>query len=312
MPYLMFELQCDDERVAQYQEFLRLNALGIEKSSEFLRRVLQLMTPPQDKCDYHSVVFTLARHVAEEVDAISILLTKGCVDPCKSHLRSALEADLAVRYILETDSERRGLSYQVKEARDRLRANAMYDGRTKAGKEFREALRVDPIGAGVLASAPIYDFDAEEKRLRTMLTSPPWAPINAEWESKGARSKWHSLFGGPKSIRELATKLKRVFWYEILYSSWSGRIHAGEALRNIGINSKEPGREGFAVRPLRHPEGINTVYSFGQSIAVGLGNTLGQKYLSRIGNDDVKKFYIEEIQPVYHRIRDVKISADWH
>ena len=85
MSYLMFELQCEEQRREQYREFLRLNSQGVEKSSEYLRRALQLMNP-QGECDYHSVVFSLARHVAEEVDAILILLHKGCVDPCKGHL----------------------------------------------------------------------------------------------------------------------------------------------------------------------------------------------------------------------------------
>ena len=200
----------------------------------------------------------------------------------------------------------------MKEARDRLRANELYDARTNAGKKFREEVRDDSVGAGVLASLPAYDFDAEEKRLRKMLDSPPWDTINAEWEANRGRAKWYSLFGGPRSIRELAAYLKRVFWYEILYSDWSGRIHAGQALRNIGMNSKEPGRVGFAVRPLRHPDGIRAVYSFGQGIAVGLGTMLGQKYLSRIGNDDLKTFYVSEIQPVYYLIRDVTMTAEWH
>jgi hypothetical protein len=222
--------------------------------------------------NYHSIVFSLARHVAEEVDAISVLVEKGCVDPCKGHLRSAFEADLGVRYILESDSERRGLAYQVKELRERLHALQMHDGRTPAGKKVREAVRNDPIGASVLASMPAYDFDAEEKRLRATLGSKPWDTINAEWEAVGPRSSWHSLFGGPKSIRQLAAHLRRAFWYEFLYSDWSGRVHAGLALRNIGTNSKEPGRQGFAVRPLRYPDGLRNVYNFGMGIAMAAGH----------------------------------------
>ncbi len=227
---------------------------------------------PQSECDYHSVVFSLARHVAEEVDAISILMEKGCIDPCKGHLRSAFEADLGLRYILESDSERRGLAYQVKELRERLRTVEIHDGRTPAGKQIREAIQVDPIGASVLASMPAYDFDAERKRLNATLASKPWDTINAEWKASGPRSSWHSLFGGPKSIRQLAVHLKRAFWYEFLYSEWSGRVHAGLALRSIGTNSKEPGRQGFAVRPLRHPDGLRTVYCFGTALAMAVGH----------------------------------------
>ena len=310
MPYLMFELQCSENRRAEYHDFLRLNALGVRKSAEYLLRALELMAPQGD-CNFHSVVFGLSRHIAEEVDAISILLEKGCVDPCKAHLRSAFEADLGIRYILESDSERRGLAYQVKELRERLHAVHVHDPKTPAGTKVREAIKEDPLGAEVLASMPGYDYDAEAKRLNAALATNPWDTINAEWESKGPRSKWHSLFGGPKSIRDLAIYVKRAFWYEFLYSDWSGRIHAGSALRNIGSNSKEPGRSGFAVRPLRHPDGLRHVYNFATGIAMAAGHALAQRYLSQIGRDDMRKFYIEEVQPIYRSVKDVVIGAEW-
>ena len=79
-------------------------------------------------------MFSLARHVAEEADAFSILLEKGCVEPCKAHLQSAFEAALGLRYILEADSEQRTTAYHVQE-RARLEANERYDKRTAAGQQ---------------------------------------------------------------------------------------------------------------------------------------------------------------------------------
>jgi hypothetical protein len=310
MSYLMFELQCPEARREEYYDFLRRNGLGIRKAAEYLLRALELMSPPGE-CSFHSVVFSLARHVAEEVDAISILVEKGCVDPCKGHLRSAFEADLGIRYILDSDSERRGLAYQVKELRERLHVVQTHDPKTPEGKKVREAIQDDPVGASVLALMPPYDFDAEAKRLNATLASKPWDTINAEWVAKGDKSRWHSLFDGPRNVRALALYLKRGFWYEFLYSDWSGRVHAGSALRNIGTNSKEPDRSGFAVRPLRHPDGLRHVYSFATGITLALAHLLSQRYLSQIGRDDLRKFYVEEVQPIYHSVKDVEIGADW-
>ena len=94
-----------------------------------------------------------------------------------------------------------------------------------------------------------------------MLADPPYDVINAEWK-RGNYKNWHSLFNGPRTIRALADHLGKTFWYVFLYSDWSGRLHAGRALRNVGINSSEPEREGNAIRPIRHPEGIDSLYNF--------------------------------------------------
>ncbi len=311
MTYLVFEITEPTERRDEYQEFLQLNAQGIQKSAEHLLRVLQLMAP-QDKLYQHGVVFTLARHVAEEVDAIGILMEKGSVDPCKAHLRSAFEAELGIRYILTRDSERRAIAYHVKELREQLRANEKYDERTPVGKRIRDGMQADPIGKDVLSTLPEYDFDEENEKLRRVLQSPPYLEVNTEWDARGKRVAWHALFGGPRTIRDLAYDLDKGFWYEFLYSDWSGRIHAGRTLQNVAINSREPTRKGGAIRPIRHPEDMHNAYNFGLGLAVGVAHMLSQKYLTRIGQDDIRRFYLEQIRPINKRVQNVKIQAAWH
>lgn len=311
MPYLMFELNVSDERRAQHEEFLRLNSLGIQKSSEHLLRALQLMAP-QDDAFTHGVVFALARHVAEEVDAISILVGKGCIEPCKAHLRSAFEAELGILYIFECDSERRAIAYHVKEARERLRSNEKYDARTEVGIRVRDAMMSDPIGVDVLNSLPEYDFDSENESIRQMLSAPPYAEINAEYDAKPKNKAWHALFGGPRTIRDLAYHLGRPFWYEFLYADWSGRLHAGNALRNVASNSKEPERKGKAIRPIRHPDGLRDMYNFGLGISSGVATLLGKHYLTDIGRNDLRRLYLEEVKPLNDQLKDVQITADWH
>jgi hypothetical protein len=310
MPYLVFELTGPPQQIEQYGEFLSWFSCGVQNAARHLLRALNMMAP-RDGFHYHGAVFVLARHVAEEVDAISVLLEKGCVDPCKAHLRSAFEADLGVRYILQRDSERRGIAYKVTEARDRLRANEKYDARTPAGQRLRDATKADLIGSQVLESLPEHDFDAENENLRAMLARPPFDLINSEWDT-GKHKQWYALFGGPRTIRDLAYRLNRGFWYEFLYSGWSDRIHAGRALRNVGINSKEPDRKGNAIRPIRHPEGIHDVFNFSLGIAVMLAFLLGEKYLTGLGQEELRRFYNEDIRPVTSRVKKTKITADWY
>ena len=317
MSYLYFELNEPEERHQEYRQLLGRHAEGIKKSAEFLIRALQLITAAEreDERHYHGVVFVLARHVAEEVDATSVLVAEGCVAPCKSLLRSAFEADLGVRYILESDSENRAVAYLVKHARDRIRWYDKTDPESQAGKHMRSQIQGDNIATGVLSSLPPFDFDQAKGRFDGMLKKPPFAAVNDEWQRVKKRAKrhpaWHALFDGPKTVRDLAFHLDRGFWYEYLYSDWSGHVHAASGVQNIGPSSDDPAVELKAVRPLRHPDGMKDIYYFGQGMAVSLGHTLSQRYLSPIGQDDLRNFYIKHVRPFNEQLKNVNIKAPW-
>ncbi len=315
--YAYFELNESPERQQEYRDLMLQHSIGIKKSAEYLLRGLQLMQAARgkDKQYYHGIVFLLARHVAEEVDAASVLVAEGCVDPCKLHLRSAFEAELGVLYILEADSERRAIAYLVKHARERVRWYEKTDPKSPAGRSMRSRVASDPIALDVLSSLPSFDFDTAKDRLRGILQRPPYAAVNEEWQRIKKDTKrhpaWHALFGGPKTIHDLAFHLNRGFWYEYLYSDWSGHVHAGTAVRKVGPNTDDPTGELKSFRPLRHPDGLKDAYSFGQTMSVSLGTKLADKYLSQIGRDDLRNFYMREIKPRNDRLKHVSINAEW-
>jgi len=71
--------------------------------------------------DNHQItVFLLVRHAVECLDAVSVLVSKGCSNPCQPLLRSTLEATLGIFYILEEDTTRRALAYHVAHYHRRL------------------------------------------------------------------------------------------------------------------------------------------------------------------------------------------------
>jgi len=73
-----------------------------------------LKTQPNKEPQHnHVAVLLLTRHAMEMVDGVGVLVEKGCAEPCKNLLRSALEAALGVLYIIEGDSARRNLAYQL-------------------------------------------------------------------------------------------------------------------------------------------------------------------------------------------------------
>ena len=52
---------------------------------------------------------------------------------------------------------------------------------------------------------------------------------------KGKASKLALAIWGPQSNRDLAYHVQKGFWYEFLYSDWSGRIHSGRVPSPVGL-----------------------------------------------------------------------------
>ena len=96
----------------------------------------------QDRCYSHATVLMLTRHVIESVDGVSVLVERGCAENCGPLLRSAFEAQLGLLYILDTDSKRRALSYQVAHAHRKIKAYRKCDPNDLLGKQLRAELKV--------------------------------------------------------------------------------------------------------------------------------------------------------------------------
>lgn len=237
--------------------------------------------------NYPAVVTQLTRHVCEFLDGVSILAAQGAAEPCKPLLRSAIEAVLLINYVLESDSERRGLAYHVAHAHRKIK---LYD-------------KVEPA-----KQAPFATFVAG---LKTMLASPEYAPIEAEWQAtKKGRGNWFSLFKGPQNVKELADLAKRPELYEWFYGYYSSAMHAGDGFDKIGRGNNGTGEK--AIKPLRHPETLQGMVI----TAVSLCSMVTTMLLERWGTHEQKvkaqADYIANIRPDLMVLRgDQLIHAPW-
>ena len=239
-----------------------------------------------------------------------------CAEPCKQHLRSVLEAHFGILYILEIDSERRGLSYHVADIYRRIKIYRKADPSESIGVEFRKAVRNEPAAVEVLSSLPPISFQANIQRLTNLLQSAPYQPVDQEWQRtkakhKGRNPAWHALFDGPKTVRELAYHLNKAFWYEIQYGEWSDVIHAGSSLHHVGIDTSDPTGASKAIRPLRHPDGLRTVLDHVAGITIELERTLAGKYLGKISQGLLHDQFMSAVRPSLELARRVSIKADW-
>lgn len=150
---------------------------------------------------YHVTILLLVRHVIESLDGVSILVFKGGSHPCQPLLRSALEAVLGILYILEGDTKRRALAYQVAHAHKRIKFHEKLDPTTDAGKDLRDLLKDDPC-LEVFNKLPRVDYPKLIQNLKGMLAAPDFQPIEQEWQTlkkkrKNKEPEWFNLFGGP-------------------------------------------------------------------------------------------------------------------
>lgn len=318
MSYLYFELKESDARRAEYESLLHRHSEACESCVKFLLRAIEFMSVSSSHPDMHfpGVVFLLARHAAEELDAISVLVASGCAQPCKLHLRSLFEAGLGVHYILKGNSEERALTFHVAEIHKRIRDKQRLDPNTEAGRKVRAETAHDPIGADILASISTTDFRSEVERLENGLNSPRLVAVEVEWQRTVTKLKkklplWHSLFDGPVTIRDLAYHLEKGFWYEFQYGDWSEAVHATSALKQVAKIKQPHVDGGVAIRPLRNPNGLRTVCDLATGMAIEMEQTIADHFLGPVAKTILDAEYMNKVRPSMESLGECEINADW-
>ena len=167
--------------------------------------------------NYPVVVMLLTRHVCEQLDAVAVLAAQGAAEPCKLSLRSALEAAICVQYILEADSDRRGLAYIVEHTHRKI---SLYDS---------------------LEPAKQAPYTSHIASLRSMLANAEFSPIEAEWQARKGKANWYALFKGPPNFKDMCDRLKQADLYEWAYRHWSTAMHATDGFSNIAGSDRTTG-----------------------------------------------------------------------
>ena len=240
-------------------------------------------------------------HLIEMLDGTEVLLDQSCVVASATTLRSAYEASLAVRYVLQDDTSRRALCYVAGDILDRIRWYEEKDPNTERGKTFRRDMKIGPD-----SDFPMPDPDFAKNRvatLRTLLATPEYAAITAEHARLVERRRnppWYSLFDGPASLRGLAERLGAVDDYLILYRTWSRTAHAVDLERQLTSQEGEG-----AVHVIRAPLGIPGMYQ----LACGLGVEAARPVLEYYRPGELTRFaawFLNSIQPVLEKLGAIR------
>jgi len=244
-------------------------------------------------------IFLSYRHIFELIDSVSLLVKHSCIDPCKILLRAIFESTLSIEYILEKDTELRGMDFMVWYYHQELKILRLWDPDDQLYKEFRKKLK----GSKMFGNRELPDFPLIKEEIvkkREILKKPRYIESQREFlcfKRKEGRAPrwWFSLHNGPRDIEELAEHLGRLDAYIILYKQWSSVVHGIDIIRGK-ISIDESGR--VAVWQIRSPRDAQTITQLAVSFALtNIRNFVDQFIPNK--KQEVSKWYVKEIRDLY-------------
>jgi len=248
-------------------EVLEKFSKGIEETVNFGSLVFTWCNESlEGKADKEVPLILLFRHMLELLDSVSILIRESSVEPCKLQLRSMLETLLSINYLLEAEREKRAYAFLVWHIQKKIKTYKKFDPDTPEGKEFR----------GVLKGSLLHDLDIGDQfdisetvnNLQKAFKKKGYKEAYQELKrikNKGRKNpKWYELCDGPGDLEQLAIKMKKRDYYEILYRQWSGYAHATDII----TGKLEKTEKGTYLVSIRQPFEAQTVTSLSISMAL--------------------------------------------
>ncbi len=239
------------------------------------------------------------RHFLDLIDAISILIRKSSIDPAKLLLRGALETFLSLEYIFEKNTDQRCMAFMVFHIHHKIKLIEKYDINTESGKQFLAKFKHDRL----LNDMKIPEFKGDldhKKNLLKLLNKPEYKLAEEAYQNLLVTKKpfnWFNLFNGPKNIIGLATHLKYIGLYELLYRKWSSSTHSMDII-DAKIIGNDDGS--VSIYQLRMPTDAQSVIQWAISISL---RTLDAYIKNRTPNkmEDYKVWHLT-IRDLYIRV----------
>lgn len=273
--------------------------------SPLLQEVVNHATHAFIRCQPHATgemgvdfpVFILYRHIIELTDSVEVLLANSCAPPTIPLLRSSLEANLGLEFILSGSPE---------EFRQRARAwLCVYTHKRLQLYDLVEPDREIPRKRRLRdkATGPAVPARVAKENLARSLSDPDMVPIEREYRRSRRYAAWYSLFGGPRNLRDLARQLGREDHYTHLYKYWSTYSHGGDA--STGFIQSSSG--GVAFNSLRSPEMLISAAELAVHFQVHATRLVIERY--RPG-ESLQKWYLEEVKPGQDALRSFKVEIE--
>lgn len=260
------------------------------------------------KLEDEVILICFLRQFLVNLDAIYVLLSKGCGPASSIHLRVMLEVQIYCKWMLKEDTAIRARHYIVWILRKRRRGNEQSDPSTEAGKRF-QAIHEKLAKFRERASNPEARAKAakENRMIDRELAKPEFVSINTSFEAKRNKrnfdSPWYALHD-IKSIGELAKKVGMESEYAMLYSKYSEDMHSTNFFDHRHIDES-----GASIEQIRALERIDNVIS----IAVGISVEFFIDLLGHYRRDEISYFrtkYMIEWEKRHMNIPKVQLNRN--
>lgn len=186
--------------------------------------------------DENIPIAMMLRHILELTDAVSILVEKSSIDPCKTLLRSILETLLQLEYILESNTKERALSFLVWHYHKEIMLAKKLTPTDPSYTQLVQKIQADKSTTSGITPPVINNLADHIDNLEKILQLPLYATSEAEYQrliAAGSKVKnWYQLFGNINNFEQLANHLNRQALYEVLYRGWSGPTHGTDIIQS--------------------------------------------------------------------------------
>jgi hypothetical protein len=187
---------------------------------------------------------------ADPIDGVSILARRGSAKNCTQLVRTGFELQLGLLYMMQRDDkfEERCLAYEFFHWMKQLKHAIKCDPASDSGRQVRARIKGEALADAF--DHPDRDIPAEIAALRKMVENPRYAAVKAEYD-RSEPKHWYGMWGGPKTVEQLAEALDRLGHYEVMYRYWSAHSHGESALKRIVDDGKE-----LQMDCVRSPKGL--------------------------------------------------------
>ncbi|MCU0413687.1 MAG: DUF5677 domain-containing protein [Ignavibacteriaceae bacterium] len=237
----------------EFQDLVDLVSSILDELVSFGTQVVHWVgnNPKFRKPDVDVPLVLLSRHIVELVDAISILVKKSSIDPCKVLLRSALESMLYIKFVATEKSEDRCKAYLISYIKNKKNEYLKYKIGSQIHNEFKIKIADDFLikeGLNPFTKELNELVEIKIKNLDNWISNPIFSETIKEYnrvrKKFNRRPPWYLLYGGAENIERLSILLNYQYLYEAVYRKWSDFVHASDVITGR-IASGEEGKSSF-------------------------------------------------------------------
>lgn len=269
--------------------------------------LLRCFRERDNKLEDAILIGCLFRQFLMHLDAVHVLLSKGCGDAALIHLRAMLEEEIYLNWLVKEQTPLRAKHFYVWNLRKRRRSNLVADPSTNEAKDAtaQAGSDFDSVITALQTPAMHASCSQENANIDAILADPELAKIDHAFEAlrkgKVYDVEWYKPCGAT-SVASIARNVGMAAHYRFFYSKWSELMHSSGFFDHVWVDDK-----GASVEQVRDVEEIANAISMAASMAQGLFHLFIRRY--RPGEQDsFRRKYLSEWRDRAMNIPKVKID----